>query len=118
MAKLIVRQQDMSVEILAQLRADGVNYDSTLLRLDFEYNAPGRAEAEDLAQFPSTSADYEIGVSLGPRWGLRRDWQVTGKTQPTPVSRQILDDWIRWMVLAGAGHGECRFDGWGALVET
>ncbi len=41
---------------------------------------------------------------------------VIGKTQPTTVSLDILNEWVRSMVLAGAEKGPCEFDGWGAEV--
>jgi hypothetical protein len=40
-------------------------------------------------------------------------WTVEGKTQPTAASLEILNDWVTWMVGAGAEHGACEFDGWG-----
>ncbi len=118
MAKLIVQQQDMSVGTLAQLRARGVIENSTLLRLDFHYMAPGRAQADDLAEFLRTSTDYDVHVARTPHGGIRRGWTVNGTTQDTEVSGDIIDQWIRWMVMAGAQHGECRFDGWGALAPS
>lgn len=118
MAKLIVEQQDMSVETLERLRAHGVVENVTLLRLDFQFDAAGQSEAEELADFLGQSTDYDVDVTRGPRKGLRRGWIVGGHTQQTPVSPEILDDWIRWMVMAGAEHGECRFDGWGAFASA
>ena len=46
-----------------------------------------------------------------------QDWEVTGTTQPTKVSLEILDEWVAWMVAAGFEHGGCRFDGWGTLAQ-
>ncbi len=43
-------------------------------------------------------------------------WSVSGSTQPTAVSLDILNEWIQWMVSAGAANGGCEFDGWGAPV--
>jgi hypothetical protein len=118
MAKLIVEQQDMSVETLARMCERGLREDETMLRLDFHYDAPGQREAEDLAAFLRHSTDDEIGVERGPREGLRRGWQVSGQTQDTTITSEMIDEWVRWMVLAGAAHGECRFDGWGALIPS
>jgi hypothetical protein len=118
MARLVVEQQDMSLETLVLLRARGVREGETLLRLDFHYDAPGQVEAEDLAGFLRRSTDYEVVVERRRRGGVRREWQVSGRTQDTPVSGEMIDHWLRWMVLAGAAHGECRFDGWGAWVPT
>jgi hypothetical protein len=41
----------------------------------------------------------------------RREWIVTGWTRETAL---ILNQWVAWMVTAGAEHGPCKFDGWGA----
>jgi hypothetical protein len=117
MAKLIVEQQDMSVDTLANMRERGVREDETMLRLDFHYDAPGQREAGDLAAFLRQSTDYTIVVERGPRQGMRRGRQVSGQTQDTTITSEMIDDWIRWMVLAGAAHGECRFDGWGAWIS-
>lgn len=117
MAKDIVRHHNAVDETLAQLRNYGVIENSTLLRIDFFYDAPGRREAEGLVEFLRASTDYDVSASRGQRSGLRRGWHVSGTTQPTPVSKEIFEGWIRWMVLAGAQNGECRFDGWGAQVE-
>ncbi len=116
MARLIVQHQDFSVATLEQLHALGVVDDVTLLQFDFQYRAPGQREAQDLVGFLEQATDYDVEVSRGPRRGLRREWTVSGRTQETPVSSEIINDWIRWMVLAGAQHGGCRFDGWGAFV--
>jgi hypothetical protein len=44
----------------------------------------------------------------------KKQWSVTGSTQPTVVSLDILNQWVGWMVGAGAENGGCEFDGWGA----
>ena len=44
----------------------------------------------------------------------KKQWSVTGSTQPTAVSLDILNQWVGWMVVAGAENGGCEFDGWGA----
>lgn len=118
MAKLIVEQQDMSVGTLLQLRAHGVIDDVTLLRVGFDYDAPGESEARQLAAFLVTETDYDVEVTRVPRKGFRRSWAVTGRTQETAVSSEMIAEWIRWMVLAGDQHGECRFDGWGASASA
>ena len=47
----------------------------------------------------------------------KKTWAVSGTTQETEVSLEILDDWVRWMVAAGEANGGCDFDGWGAQVR-
>ena len=41
---------------------------------------------------------------------------VRGSTQRTTISLDILDQWVEWMVAAGAEHGRCLFDGWGVQI--
>jgi hypothetical protein len=43
----------------------------------------------------------------------KKRWVVTGTTQPTKVSLDILNDWVESMVAAGFDR-DCAFDGWGA----
>jgi hypothetical protein len=85
-----------------------------LLRLGFAYDASAESEARELADYLAKETDYGIEVARGPRVGFRRGWTVAGQTQQTTVSTETIAVWIRWMVLAGAKHGKCRFDGWGA----
>jgi hypothetical protein len=81
--------------------------ESTELRLGFFYEAPSDGAAEELAAFLRAETDYDVSVD-----GV----SVSGTTQPTSVSARVLDDWVEWMVLAGAEHGRCEFDGWGAAI--
>jgi hypothetical protein len=94
--------------IWAALTQAGVT-EATELRLDFFYDSAGEASDAELAAFLGSETDYEV-VRTSKQYG------VTGSTQPTTVTPQILDDWVRWMVLAGYEHGACKFDGWGAPV--
>ena len=34
----------------------------------------------------------------------------------TAPDRETLDDWVQWMVAAGAAEGPCAFDGWAAQI--
>lgn len=87
----------------------------TKLRLDFFYFAPGEREASMLADFLREQTDYEVRVDSSTSGLLRRrTWDVTGTTQETQVSLDVLDEWVTWMVAVGAEHGGCDFDGWGA----
>ena len=105
-----LRQQlAMNRETWKKLQEHGVD-ETTELRLDFFYDGPGEAEANELAAFLRAETDYEVAVD--PEEG----WAVNGTTRATTISLEILDDWVRWMVAAGAEHGGCEFDGWGAQV--
>jgi hypothetical protein len=85
------------------------------LRLGFIYLAPGEEEAQQLAGFLREETDYEVEVrSQRARRLAKPEWFVVGATQPTPVSLDLLNEWVEWMVAAGAVEGPCAFDGWAA----
>ena len=58
--------------------------------------------------------DYDVRVESS-RSFLRRKWRVEDTTQKTAVSPEILDQWVKWMVVAGRER-VCDFDGWGTSV--
>jgi hypothetical protein len=110
------RQLAMNPQTWAMLQEHGVD-ESTELTLDFFYDAPGEAEAQALATFLCEETDYDVAVDANKKRMLsKKEWSVTGSTQPTKASAEILDQWVRWMVTAGAENGGCEFDGWGAKV--
>ena len=59
----------------------------------------------------------DIGWLVGICAGINSAglWVVSGRTQKTAVSKEILDQWVEWMVAAGFDH-QCEFDGWGTSV--
>jgi hypothetical protein len=98
------------------LIARGVT-EETLLTLDFFYNANGEREASALNAFIASETDYDVNIRSTKKGSFsRRSWSVSGSTTPTTVSLDILDQWVRWMLLAGFDHGPCEFDGWGAQI--
>jgi len=122
----LIRNRD----IWAGLQERGVAADDTALRLGFIYVAPGEPEAQTLVDFLREETDYDVDVRA------RRDegpadpdadpddadpedaWYVIGTTQPTPVTLELLDDWVEWMIAAGAAEGPCAFDGWAAQLVS
>ncbi|HEV7885038.1 MAG TPA: hypothetical protein VGO81_15810 [Solirubrobacteraceae bacterium] len=89
--------------------------DEMELRLGFIYLAPGEEEAQQLAGFLREETDYEVEVrAQRARRLAKAEWFVVGATQPTPVSLDLLNEWVEWMVAAGAVEGPCAFDGWAA----
>ena len=104
-------------EIWAGLQAQGVD-EQTELRLGFVYASPGLTEARELAAFLREETDYDVEVRARDEHGGEEDWVVMGATQPTAVSLQLLDDWVEWMIAAGAAEGPCAFDGWAAQLVT
>jgi hypothetical protein len=106
----------MNPQTWAALQEHGVD-ESTNLRLDFFYVAPGQTEAETLGEFLRLETEYDVDVHSVKKGMLsKKQWSVTGATQPTSVSLDILNQWVGWMVTAGAENGGCEFDGWGAQV--
>lgn len=98
-----------------KLREHGLE-DGRELSLDFFFFAPGEDDARALASYLEAETDYEVEVSSAKAGLLsRRQWVVGGSTRPTPVTLDVLDEWVTWMVAAGRAHG-CEFDGWGAFA--
>ncbi|CAN5268188.1 hypothetical protein BH20ACT16_BH20ACT16_13730 [soil metagenome] len=88
------------------------------LRLGFIYLATGAPEAQALVDFMRVETDYEVAARPRPRDGSddEQSWLVIGTTQPTPVTLDMLDEWVEWMIAAGAAEGPCAFDGWAAQL--
>ncbi len=91
----------------------------TVLRLGFAYLSPGEDEARRLVAFLQRETDYEVEVR-SRRQEDDPDAEptcfVTGTTQPTAASLELLDNWVEWMIAAGAVEGPCAFDGWAAQL--
>src|SRR5262245_34590063 len=93
----VLRQQlAMNEQTWAALQEHGVDA-STQLRLDFFYVAPGQAEAEALGEFLRQETDYNVDIHATKKGMLsKKQWSVTGSTQPTAVSLDILNQWVTW----------------------
>jgi hypothetical protein len=112
--EVLQRQLAMNPQTWAGLQEHGVD-ESTKLRLDFFYVAPGQTGAEALGEYLRRETDYDVDVhSIKKGMLSKKQWSVTGSTQSTTVSLDILNQWVGWMVAAGAENGGCEFDGWGA----
>lgn len=91
--------------------------EETSLRLDFAYAAPGQDAADRLTAFLQGETDYTVQASSEKKGALsRRVWFVVGTTSATTLSLDVLNQWVKWMVLAGHENGQCEFDGWGAQL--
>ena len=113
--KILVKQVAMVEDTWDALQRAGVTGD-TQLRLDCLYYAPGESEAHELAEFLGHETDYDVRVESDAGGFLKKATsKVASTTQPTRVSLDILEEWVRWMVAAGAQY-DCEFDGWGAKV--
>ena len=104
--QVLTRQLAMNRQTWATLQAHGVT-EETELQLDFMYKAADRDKADELAGFLRAETDYSVTAD---------DTSVSGNTQAASVSAEILDQWVKWMVVAGHEHGRCEFDGWGTAV--
>ena len=113
--QLLELQLRKNLQIWAELEKHGIAEDSEL-RLGFVYIAPGEEEAQSLAAFLRRETDYDLDAR--PREGGDEEWAVIGTTQQTSVSREQLDDWVEWMIAAGAAEGPCAFDGWAAQLVS
>jgi len=111
--EILAKQLLMNRQTWATLQAHGVTEQSQL-RLEFAYNAPRREVADALSSLIREQTNYEVRVEGNGNF-LRRKWRVTGATQSTVISPDILDQWVTWMVSAGKEQG-CDFDGWGTSL--
>lgn len=87
------------------LQEHGVT-EATELRLDFFFNAPSFETATALHDFLQVETDYDLAIDREPQP------VVSGATQPTTISREILDQWVGYMCGAAVMR-DCEFDGWG-----
>jgi Regulator of ribonuclease activity B len=110
---VLARQLAMNAQTWRALQEHGVNA-ASMVTLDFFYRPSGQAEAEQLAAFLRADTDYDVDVVSQNRGTFGKGFSVIGKTQPTAVSLEILNDWVGRMVNAGVEKGPCEFDGWGA----
>jgi Regulator of ribonuclease activity B len=110
---VLARQLAMNAQTWHLLQEQGVDAASKLA-LEFFYSPSGQDEAERLAAFLRADTDYDVDVVSQTRGMFGKGFSVMGKTQPTAVSVEILNDWVTWMVTAGVEKGPCEFDGWGA----
>ena len=104
----------MNPETWAALQKRGVT-ESTPLALDFSYVAETEAAAKELVAYLREETDYAVSTEAATGEDAK-GWTVEGTTLPQPLSLDVIDEWVGWMVEAGEQHGGCVFDGWGALV--
>lgn len=114
---VLSNQLGMNPQTWKLLTDRGVTHE-TALRLDFAYAAPGEKEATQLSVFLQRKTDYTVRTTSAKKGGAlsRKSWSVVGTTNPTALSLNLLNEWVRWMVLAGHENGQCEFDGWGAQL--
>jgi hypothetical protein len=113
--QILELQLSRNPEAWARFRDQGIDGDE--LRLGFIYLAPNEDAAHALAKFLWTETDYDVEVHHRPIGeDTEPTWLVVGATQPTILTLEVLDEWVQWMVAAGAAEGPCAFDGWAAQI--
>jgi hypothetical protein len=70
--------------------------DKTELVLEFSYLAPNKAAANKL-----NMALNNYNMSIKSEGLIRKIWYLEGKTQPTTVTKEILAQWLDFMVAKG-----------------
>jgi len=112
-ARILRAHLEVNPKSWAALEARGVD-ERTPLVLDFEFTAPGEAEARSLLRHLRAATDYEFqGGARNQPDGSQR-WMVIGTTSPMTLSLERLDDWVTEMTAHGREGGQAEFDGWGA----
>lgn len=108
-ADLLQRQLELTRATWARLQEHGVS-DGSELRLEFFYEAPTNARANELMRFLTQETDYEVRVTAD-----EDQWMLRGRTRPAALSLIIVEQWVDWMLTAGLSF-DCLFDGWGAEI--
>ncbi len=108
--RLLERQLARNRDVWAELEEHGVA--DAHVRLGFVYLAPGEGEAQRLVAFLREETDYDVRARSRPAEEApgEESWFVLGTTQPAAVTLELLDDWVEWMIAAGAVEGPCAFD--------
>lgn len=78
--------------------------------LDFLYLAPNKEAATKLNM---ALENYDSAITS--KGLIKKSWQVYGSSHPTTVKKEILVQWLDYMVALGWDY-ECEFDGFGALI--
>jgi hypothetical protein len=108
----LVTQLSSNPQTWQVLLDNGVT-EETELEVEFLYYAPTKDKAELLK---ATLGEYGYSVSIKSSGTLlKRQWLVEGKTTPTTLTLAKLNQWVKWMVVAGEEYSS-DFDGWGVSV--
>ena len=84
--------------------------EETELVLEFVYLAPNKESANSLNE-----ALDNYDSSVRSEGLLKKKWFVDGSSHPMTVSKEILAQWLDFMVALGWEH-DCEFDGFGASM--
>lgn len=114
-AAILAQQLSMNVQTLALLRENGLGPE-TVVQLDFFFVAPSRERAAALKSHLEANDCLEVETHRC-RGLFSKRFDVTGKSRPTTVDAEILDQWVQWMVVQGVLF-DSEFDGWGTEVKA
>jgi hypothetical protein len=112
---IAAKQLAMNAQTWKLLLGHGVT-EKTNLKLDFTFVAPNKEAADGLISLLKEETDYDLRAPQSAGSSRDADWFVSGSTQATTISLEILDQWVIWMTLAGKRGNGCVFDGWGAEI--
>jgi len=104
---------DMNPVTLEALRNAGL-VEGQEVQLDFLFWAPNESKANALAVHLKANDCLSVTVGRSGRF-FSRKYSVEGKTYLTLVNKQILAEWLPWIIVQGAIL-DCEFDGWGTEV--
>ena len=102
-AENIDHQRQMLDVTWEKCESHGVD-DKTELILKFVYLAPDKKSAHSL-----NHALEDCDSVVGFKGHFRREWYVDGKSHRTNVSKEVLTQWLEFMVALGWEHG-CEFE--------
>ena len=81
-----------------------------LLTVSFNYDYLSLGAARPLWRFLAGATEYLVRVVESDSAGY---WSVEGRMQKQIyLTSEFLNDWVKWMALAGVNHGARYFD-WG-----
>ncbi|MFP4475762.1 MAG: ribonuclease E inhibitor RraB [Desulfatibacillaceae bacterium] len=110
--EILKRHLLTNLETWRLLQRNGVDEYSEV-RLNFFFYTSEEEAANALYDYLQSETEYDL--EMEKKGLLKKTWRISGATQPTAISLIILNDWVRWMVSAGARHN-CEFHGWGTGI--
>ncbi len=84
--------------------------DDKEITLEFLYVAPNKKAAKNLNE----ALEYYDSFVRSEGF-IKKRWLVSGQSYPTTVTKDILAQWLDYMIALGWDH-ECEFDGFGASI--
>ncbi len=111
--EIIIQQLSLSGHTLAKLKEAGLKSNAEV-QIEFFFNAPNLNLAESLVKKLSQNDCLDLKFEKSGGF-FSKKYLVKGKTYPTILNEDILNQWIPWIVVQGISL-DCEFDGWGAEI--